>query len=146
MKDQKLHETHEFANMRELIEWAGETHGNKVAYSYRLKPSDKDIVKVTFNQFRKDVRGLASQLRAMGCPGKKCVVIGKLSYEFALMYFATMSVGSVLVPLDRDWQTEELINTIDKAEADFLFCDEDIREKAEAIEKAIKLSADKLRS
>ena len=142
MKDQKLHETHEFANMRELIEWAGETHGNKVAYSYRQKPSDKDIIKVTFNQFRKDVRGLASQLRAMGCSdGKKCVVIGKLSYEFALMYFAIMSIGAVLVPLDRDWQTDELIKTSEKAEADFLFCDEDIREKAETIEKALNLSA-----
>ncbi|MBO5884033.1 MAG: AMP-binding protein [Clostridia bacterium] len=141
MKDQKIHETLEFANMRELIEWAGETHGNKVAYSYRQKPSDKDIVKVTFNQFRKDVRGLATQLISMGCSGKKCVVIGKFSYDFALMYFATMSIGAVLVPLDRDWQTEELTKTAEVAEAAFLFCDEDIREKAEAIEKALPLSA-----
>ena len=140
MKDQKLHEMREFTNMRELIEWAGDAHGNRIAYSYRNKPSDKDIVKVSFNQFRKDVRGLASWLIAMGCQGKKCVVVGKFSYDFALVYYAVMSIGAVLVPLDKDWQAEELAKTAETAEGDFLFCDEDIRDKAEFIEKSLSLS------
>ena len=141
MRNEMLHEKREFENVRALIEWAGEAHADRVAYSYRANPSDKEVVKVTFHQFRNDVRALASELLHMGCAGKHCVVIGKFSYEFALLYFATLSIGAVLIPLDRDWHAEDLSHTAAKAEADYLFCDEDIAEKAEVVAGATNLKA-----
>ncbi len=141
MKNQMLHKIRSFENFRELIEWAGDEYGTKIAYSFRQSPNEKDITKITFNQFRKDVRSLASELLSMGCAGKHCVVIGKFSYEWALMYFSALSIGAILVPLDKDWHAEDLADTAAKAKADFLFCDEDIAEKANAIEEKIELLA-----
>ena len=128
-----LHERRDFRDARALIEWAGREYSERIAYSFRKAPNDTKVVTITFREFRDDVRALASELLSMGCAGKHLVVIGKFSYDFALMYFATFAIGAVLVPLDRDWHAEDLADTAEKAGADFLFCDEDIAEKAEAI-------------
>ncbi len=141
MKKEMLHEQLDFSTVRELVEWAGETWGDKCAYSFKPIPSGKDITKITFNQLRRDVRALSCELLSMGCAGKHCAVIGKLSYEWAAMYFATLSIGAVLVPLDRDWLADDLADTVKKSDASFLFCDEDIADKAEVIEKNVELEA-----
>ena len=141
MKKDALHQKIEFTNVRHLIEWAGEKYGEKYAFSYRLDPHREDVTKVSFCQLRDDVRALASELLAMGCAGKHCVLIGKLSYEWALTYFATLSIGAVLVPLDRDWLPEDLADTVKNADASFLFCDEDVAEKASYIAERVELVA-----
>ena len=134
----KLHEKKEFATVRELIEWAGAHHGEKIAYSYR-ETARGEVKQASFRQLRDDVRALASELLAMGCAGKKTVLIGKFTYEWAVTYFATLSIGGVLVPLDRDWLAADLADTVAKADASFLLCDEDIKEKAEVIAEAVTL-------
>ncbi len=141
MKNTKLHEKKEFANVRELIEWAGETYNEKIAYSYRTKATGAEICKVSFGELRDDVRALASELLAMGCAGQKCILVGKFSYEWVLTYFAVLSVDGVLVPLDRDWLAEDLADTVQKADGAFLFCDEDIAEKAACISEKTTLTA-----
>ena len=142
MKNEILHEKKEFANIRELIEWASATYRDQYAYSYRIKPHDQEIQKVTFRQLRNDIRALASELLSMGCAGKNCVVVGKFSYEWVLTYFATQAIGAVLVPLDREWLATDLADTVAKADASFLFCDHDIAQKATYIAEQVELSAD----
>lgn len=141
MKKKILHNGVDFKDIRELIEWAGDEYNEKIAYSYRKKPSDKEIAKVSFNGFRQDVRYLASELISMGCTGKHCAVIGKLSYDWAVLYFSVLSAGGVLVPLDRDWHADDLADTASRAKAEFLFIDEDIAEKAEVISSKLTLCA-----
>ena len=141
MKKEVLHEKHEFANVRELVEWAAEQYGEKYAYSFRRDPR-AEVTKVSFNQLRDDVRALASELVAMGCAGKHCVLIGKFSYEWALTYFAMLSIGGILVPLDRDWQATDLADTVKKADASFLFCDEDQSEKVMTIVENVDFCAE----
>ena len=136
MKNLKLHEKMEFENVREVIERTAEIYSDRYAYSYREKPHDKEAVKVSFPKLRDDVRALASELIARGAAGKRCVVVGKLSYSWVTMYFAVLSIGAVLVPLDRDWLAHDLADTAKRADADFLFIDGDLKEKAEAITAA----------
>ena len=134
-----LHEKKEWANVRELVEWASDTYGEKTAFSYRIKANDKDVISVSYIKFRDDVRALSSELIARGVDNKKCVLIGKLSYSWAVTYYSVLSAGGVLVPLDKDWTGEDLADTAKKAGAEFLFCDEDIKEKAEKISEAVSL-------
>lgn len=141
MKNTVLHEKVEFTNVRDLIEWAAQTHGEKPAFSFRKGSSRADITTVSYVQLCDDVRAQASKMLAMGCAGKHCVLVGKLSYDWIRTYFATLSIGGVLIPLDRDWLAEDLADTAKKADADFLFCDEDIASKAEVIEKNTNLTA-----
>ncbi len=141
MRREKLHEKREFASVRELVEWAAETYGEKTAFSYRTNPHRDEKVEVSFVKLRDDVRALASEMISMGCRDKHCVLIGKLTYDWIVTYYATLSAGAVLVPLDRDWTKEDLADTVAKADASFLFADEDIKEKAEYIAGNASLKA-----
>ena len=135
-----LHEPRKFENVRALVEWGAEYYGNDTIYSFRPNPR-ADVVKKSFIEFRDDVRALASELLAMGCAGRHCAIIGKLSYEWAATYYAMLSIGGVLIPLDRDWQAEDLAATVERAEAKFLFCDADLKEKAAVIENQVSFVA-----
>ena len=139
MKKEALHEKLEFENIRDLVEKSAEMYGEKVYLSYRN--ASKETEKITFVQFRDDVRALACEMLAMGCAGKHCALIGKPSCEWALVYFAAQSIGAVLVPLDRDWLPEDLAETAKAAGIEYLFCEEEIAQKVNAISEKVSLAA-----
>ena len=141
MNRDMLHKKVEFTNIRQLVEWSAETYGDKNAFSYRLDPLKGEIFHISYNTFRDNVRALGTALLSMGCAGKHCVVIGKPSYDWILTYFAVLSIGGVLVPLDRDWLKEDLADTVAKADASFLFYEEELAEKAEYIAANTSLQA-----
>ena len=139
MNKDMIHEPRYFDHVRALVEWAAEEYGDNNVYSFRPTPR-ADIVKKSFAEFRDEVRALASEFLAMGCAGRHCALIGKFSYEWALTYYAMLSIGGVLIPLDRDWQAEDLAATVERAEAKFLFCDADLKEKAAVIEGKVSFA------
>ncbi len=141
MKKDQLHERKDFTSVKELISWAASEYPDRVAYSYRLQPSKPEISKATFSELWADVRALGTELIDMGCVGHQCVVLGKFSYDWVRMYFALLSIGAVIVPLDRDWLPDDLVDTIKRADAKFLFCDEDIAEKGDYIAERVELEA-----
>ena len=139
MRVKALHEKKEFANIREMVEYIGKAYEGRVAYRYRKKPHDKEAVKVNYEELRDHVRAISSEIIARGLAGKKFVVIGKHTYNWILTYYSVLATGSVLVPLDRDWGSEELCETVKTAEADFIICDADIKEKGEYIANELSL-------
>ena len=131
----------EFANIREMVEEIGEMYQGRVAYRYRVKPHDKEVVKVTYDLMRDHVRALATEIIARGYAGKKICVIGKHTYNLIQTYYATMATGSVWVPLDRDWAKEDLLETVRSGECDILMCDSDIAEKGQFITSELGMPA-----
>ena len=133
----KLREKIEHKNMREAVEDMARRFSSQVAFRYRKNPHDKETVAVTYQQLRDDVLALGTELLSMGLHGKHCAVIGKNSYNWVRTYFALLSIGAVMVPLDRDWGAEELADTVKKADTAIIIADCDINEK---IKKVSELS------
>ena len=127
----------EFKNIRDIVERSAEAFGGKTAFSYRKKPSDKEKIRVSYTEFRDSVRALATEMLSLGMQGKHVVSVGKMSYDFILTYYATLLIGAVLVPLDKDWSAEDLADTAKNADIDYLFIDTDIAVKGEAIKAAL---------
>lgn len=142
MNNEQLHPKRNFRSIRHIVEYAAKTYGNKTAFSYRLKPLDQEKVSVSYIEFRDDVRALASEMLSRGMEGKHVVVVGKMSYDFALTYYATLLIGAVLVPLDRDWNSDDLASTAKSADIDYLFCDEDVAEKGREIARHCALQTE----
>ena len=140
-KVQALREKRVFDTIREMVEDIGERYQGRVAYRYRVKPHDKEAVKVTYDEMRDHVRALGTEIVARGLQGKKICVIGKHTYPLIQSYYATMAVGSVWVPLDRDWSKEDLLETVRSGECDFLMCDVDIAEKGQFITENLGMPA-----
>lgn len=139
MKKHVLHEKREFENVRSLIEWSADFYGEKNIFSFRRSVKG-DVDKISFKALRDDVRALATEMLDRGVAGKHCVLIGKFSYEWALVYYAALCSGAVLVPLDRDWHAEDLADTAARADASFLFADEDIADKVAIIAEKTGIS------
>ena len=140
-KVKALREKREYLNIREMVEDIGERYNGRVAYRYRVKAHDKEAVKVTYEEMRDHVRALGTEIVARGLQGKKICVIGKHTYQLIQSYYATMAVGSVWVPLDRDWAKEDLLETVRSGECDFLMCDTDIKDKCEFITTELNMPA-----
>ncbi len=136
MKIKILHERYEYENVRDLVEDVAVKYGEKTAFSYRVKPSDKENVKKSYVTLRDDVRALCSELISRGLAGKHIALIGKLSYEWIVVYYSALSTGSVLVPLDRDWGAAELSDTAKKADIACLFCEGEIEAKCSEVASA----------
>lgn len=141
MKYKILHERKEYTNVRDLIEDVAELYGEKTAFSYRVKPSDKDKVEKSYITLREDVRALSTEIIARGLAGKHICLIGKLSYEWVVVYYSALATGSVLVPLDRDWTAPELADTVKKADAAWIFTEADIKDKCTEVATEANLSA-----
>ena len=141
MKVKALHEKKEYMTIREMVEDIGERYNGKVAYRYRKNPHDKEPICVNYETLRDHIRGLATEMITRGLKGKKIAVIGKHTYYWIQCYYATLSIGSVLVPLDRDWSKEDLAETVKTGECDYIFCDKDIAEKGLYITEELGLPA-----
>lgn len=123
----------EFFSIKELIRASAADFGEAVAVSYRDEPSDEEKHTVSYTELEKNIRAVGTEMIARGMQGKRVCVVGKLTYSWILSYFALLSIGSVLVPLDPEWTAEDLADTAEKAEVSFLICDNDIDAKASAI-------------
>ena len=139
-KDLPLREKIEFPNVKEMVRECAKMYGDRIAYSYRIKPHDEKAVTKSYIELKDDVTALATELIARGYQGKHIALIGKLSYTWVLVYYATLSIGSVLIPLDRDWQAADLTDTVKKADTDLLIVDADIKDKGNEICETIDLA------
>ncbi len=135
MENRKFREKIEYKTVKDLIEDVGERYKGQYVYSYRVTPRDKNIVKVKYEEMRDDVRGLATEFIARGYANKHIALIGKLTYPWITVYWATLAIGSVLVPLDPEWTANDLSDTVSKADAEYLFIGKDIIDKADTIKE-----------
>ena len=132
-----IHPTREFDNIRAAVESFAEMYGDDTAFSFKRNAHDKEVVKKSFIELRDDVRALGSRLLELGYAGKHILTIGKLTYEWIVAYYAVMAIGSVLVPLDKEWTTIDLADTAKRADANLVIADADVTAKAEAVIEAV---------
>ena len=141
MKQIPLNHAPSFVNMREVIEYVASHHGEKIAYSYRQNPRDKEVQEISFIQLASDARALATAAVQNGFAGKKIALIGTLSYGWVCSYLALLSMGAVVVPLDPAWEAEELAETVRFAGCHALIASNAVlSEKGDAISNSCQTS------
>ena len=139
MKDYKLHESYFYHDFREMFDSVTEKHANKIAYSYKNSPHDREVVRVSYAKLASDVRALAEGALSLGLTSGHVAIIGKLTYRWICVYFALLSVGAVIVPLDADWTAEELRETVKRADCTSLFISEEAeKSKGSVIREAFE--------
>ncbi len=122
-----------YRSFEQFLDGVAERFATSPAFTYRDNPHGEETTVVSYRQFARDVRALASEAMRLGMSGKHCALIGGLSYEWICAYAAIQMIGAVIVPLDREWTAEDLADTVNVAECDFLFYDHDLADKAALI-------------
>ena len=121
-------------DLKNLIETSAAIWGDKVLY-HQIMKGDDHYSEFTYGQVLKDVRGIGTELTAMGLRGEHIGVIGANCYEWAESYFAVTGGVGVVVPLDKELTPAELENLVEMGDIKAVIC---CQEKYYNIFKEIK--------
>ena len=107
-KNYPIYKTTFIDDMRSLVEEAAQNFSDSTAISYKENYWDKEVRKVSFTQWRDDVRNLGTALIANGLREENIAIVGENSYGWCCSFFAVMAIGSVTVPVDKELPVEDI--------------------------------------
>ena len=139
-KNYPIYKTTFIDDMRSLVEESAQNFPDSIAISYKDKPSDKDVKKVTFSQWRDDVRDLGTSLIANGLREQNIAIVGENSYGWCCSFFAVMATGTVTVPVDKELPIEDIDGIITTTGCKAVFFGKSAEEKINELLKNKGLS------
>ena len=107
-KNYPIYKTTFIDDMRSLVEEAAQNFPDSTAISYKENYWDKEVKRVSFTQWRDDVRNLGTALISDGLREENIAIVGENSYGWCCSFFAVMAVGSVTVPVDKELPIEDI--------------------------------------
>lgn len=114
MKNYPLYKHPNITNFKQLIDTNADTAPTNSAFRYLR---GKEIVTVTYAQFRADIDALGAYFFHEGLRNAKVAVIGENSYPWLLTYFATVLSGNVIVPIDKELPDKDIAELLDRCGA-----------------------------
>ena len=107
-KNYPIYNTTFIDDMRSLVEEAAQNFPDSIAISYKDAPNDKEVKKVSFTQWRDDVRHLGTALIGNKLREENIAIVGENSYGWCCSFFAVMAIGSVTVPVDKELPIQDI--------------------------------------
>lgn len=119
-----------YSHLREMIEDCAVKYANNVAFKVKKVENRKvSYDEITYERFSKETEYLARTFIEVGLAGKRIAVIGKNSYEWMVVFLATVFAGGVIVPLDRGLLDYEIEDQLKRSEAVALFYGGEFRDR-----------------
>ena len=107
-KNYPIYKTTFIDDMRSLVEESAQNFPDSIAISYKENYWDKEVRKVTFSQWRDDVRNFGTALISYGFREENIAILGENTYGWCCAFFAVMATGSVTVPVDKELPVEDI--------------------------------------
>lgn len=137
-KNYPLYQTTFIDDMRSLVENSAKKFPDKTAISYKNSPSDKETQRVSYSEWRDDVRALGTELTRMGYREKTIALIGENSYGWCCSYFAVMAIGAVLVPIDKELPVSDIAGIINVSRCDAVIFGKSAEAKIKEISSSLE--------
>lgn len=146
-KNYKLNKVKMINSVKELLEYAGSTAGEKTAFEYKDENNKDKIIKVTYNEFIRETNEVGTALAKYNVHNKHIAIIGENSYKWLVVYLTVLKSTGVFVPIDKELPLDGIINILKHSESEVLFYSEkyekwidDIKVKAPNIKYFIGLN------
>lgn len=120
-----------------MTENVAKKYPDRIAISYKKNPRDKETVDVTYSEARDYIRNMGTGLISMGCRDKHIALIGESSCDWICSYFSLMSIGAVVVPIDKELPVDEMAGIMNTAECEAVFYSISIEAKIEALREKV---------
>ena len=122
MRNEKLnyYEPTKINTIKDIIDIAVKEAGNNNAFEFKDSKTN-DIVKVTYNEFKKDIDCLGTALTTINMDDKHIAVIGENSYNWITVYLTAIQSNGVFVPIDRELPYEGIVNILKHSDSEILF-------------------------
>ena len=93
-----------------------EKHGDKIGISYFDKK--RVLHDLSYIRFYNRIVRTAAGLTAKGYAGKKIAVIGETSVAWLTTYLAVLVTGGIIIPMDKELDTDAIIGLLESVDAD----------------------------
>ena len=133
-KNYEYNETVKIETIKEMLDLAVKEAGKNIAFEYR---NGEEIVKVTYEEFQKDTYYLGTALSTINMLQNHIAIIGDNSYEWLTTYLTVLKSNGVLVPLDKELTSKEMINVLKSSESEVLFYSIKYEKYIEDLKKAL---------
>ena len=136
-KKMKYNEVTKIETIKELMDLSVKEAGDKIAFQYKSNKNKDEIVEVTYNEFQNDTYYLGTALSTINKLSSHIAVIGPNSYEWLTVYLTVLKSNGVIVPIDSQLTTKEIINVLKASDSEVLFFDEKYKDSIEEIKQAV---------
>ena len=120
-KNYAFNEAVKINTIKEMMDLAVRDAGDSIAFEYRNEENKEKIEKVTYKEFQEDTYYLGTALTNIGMEKNHIAVIGDNSYKWLTVYLTVLKSNSVLVPVDKELTSEEIINVLRSSDSEVLF-------------------------
>jgi len=122
-----------YLHLREMIETCAVKYKNNIAFKLKKHDENKKVYydEITYLRLKDEVEYLARAFIEKGLSGKRIAVIGKNSYEWIVVFLASIFAGGVIVPLDRGLLDYEIEDQLKRSEAVALFYGAEFKDRVE---------------
>ncbi|MHB1453455.1 MAG: AMP-dependent synthetase/ligase [Saccharofermentanales bacterium] len=132
-KNYPLYETTVFDDFRIMTENVAARYPDRIAISFKKNPHDKDTIGISYREARDDIRNLGTGLIDLGARDSHIALVGESSYEWVCAYFALMSIGAVVVPIDRDLPEDDIAGILNAATCSSILYSGAVESKIDAL-------------
>ena len=133
--------TPEIDNLRELVSYCAEVYKDKTAFRYLDGKTEK---KISYKTFFEDVTALCNYFIKRGYKRTHIAVLGENSYEWIVAFFAIVNSDNIVVPLDKELNTDDISRIIEKSDSKVLIHSDDYTDEASANKDIMLISMNKL--
>ena len=119
--NEPFHKIHYIRDFKELIDQSEKLYSEHSAY--KLKNKDGVYYEVTYSNFRHSVYYLANSLVNDGYKRAHIAVVGVNSYNWCVTYLAVTCSDNIIVPIDKELTTDNMMDVIRDSDATVLFGD-----------------------
>jgi len=131
----KYHDGKSFENIRAAIRAAARRYSARPAIMQKFAGAYREI---SFAELLYKVEGLGTELLSRGLYGKRFIILGDNSLEWATVFLTCTSGLGVAVPVDKDISPCDLSIIAEKTEAAAVFYSPKFEEKVSSLPKTIK--------
>ena len=119
----KIYDYEEVKNIKQLIKRSEEKYAEEIAFKFK---TDKEGIfeTKTYKQYIEEIKALGTALISIGLKDKRVAVISENRYEWTLAYLATVTGVGVVVPLDRALPINEIMNCLERSNAEAIIFSE----------------------
>lgn len=120
----------------DLYTKSGKQFNDKVLFRYYSKEGSIDTL--NYGQFKNKIERLAAGFDSLGLAEKRIALIGETHPDWLATYIAAISIGSVIIPLDKELVTDEIANFLNRGQADAFVFSRSFNKKYDAIRENTK--------
>lgn len=126
-----------FDTIKEMMELSVRDAAKTVAFKYRDEKDKDKIVDVTYEEFQNDTFYLGTALSNVNMTSNHIAVIGDNSYKWLTVYLTVLKSDGVIVPIDKELTSKEIINVVKRSESEVLFYAEKYEQYIEEFKKEL---------